>query len=104
MDELSQLDVIYQHDLDVVARNIAGEVILVPIRKQIKEMDYIYTLNPVATRMWQLFDGQRTLQAIQHQVCKEFEVDSNEAARDLLKLVEDLLEIGALDEVHSDQG
>ena len=44
-----------------MARQIAGEYILVPIRQSAGEVESIYTLNEVGTRIWELLDGQRSL-------------------------------------------
>jgi len=58
---MSQLDERYQKDPAMVSRQIAGEVILVPIRKNVGDLESIYTLNDTAACAWALFDGQHTL-------------------------------------------
>ena len=40
-------------DPNIVSRKIAGEVILVPIRKNVGDLESIYTLNEVAARIWE---------------------------------------------------
>ena len=89
---------IYQRDASIVTRLIAGEMILVPIRKHVGDMDHIYTLNETASRIWELIDGQRSLAEICQQMESEFEIDSSQAESDLNELVQSLLEIGAITE------
>jgi hypothetical protein len=91
-----QTPVIYRHDPNIVSRLIAGEMILVPIRKNVGDMEYIYTLNETAARIWELIDGQRSTSAVLELVVSEFDIDPTEAERDLMELLYDLSEIGAL--------
>jgi len=97
MDEHDQVR--YRHHQDMVSRLIAGELILVPIRNRIADMDYIYTLNETAACIWQLLDGQHSLEQVREQICAEFDVDTLEAQQDLQEILGSLLEIGALETV-----
>lgn len=90
---------VYIQDPNIVSRNIAGEVILVPIRSNLADMDLIFTLNETAAFIWSLLDGQRQLQAILQQVVEEFKVDSDEAQQDLQELIKGLLDAGAVKKV-----
>ena len=50
-----------------------------------------FTLNPVATVIWQAADGRTPLSDIvAHHVCAEFEVDPETAHRDVERFVEEL--------------
>lgn len=91
-----QFDQIYCKDPAIVARQIAGEMILVPIRQNVGDLESIYLLNETALFAWQLFDGARTLSDIRQQITQEFEVDEHQAGEDLLELVEHLEKAGAL--------
>jgi hypothetical protein len=83
-------DQIYRKDPATIARQIAGEMILVPIRQNVGDLDSIYTLNETAMFTWQLLDGAHTLNDIRRQISMGFEVDELEAGQDLLELVADL--------------
>jgi hypothetical protein len=95
------LHTIYRHDPNIVSRMIAGEMILVPIRKNVGDLESIYTLNETAARIWDLIDGQRTLAEIHQLITKEFEIDPHNAQGDMLELVDNLLEQGALVETNT---
>ena len=45
-------------------------------------------LNPVATRIWELADGERSIEAIASALCEEFEVEADRALRDTAETVE----------------
>jgi hypothetical protein len=56
-----------------------------------------FTLNPVATVIWQAADGRTPLsQIVEHQVCSKFEIDPEIARRDVEHFVEELSGHGIL--------
>ena len=96
---VSHLDDRYQKDPSIVFREIAGEMILVPIRQNVGDLESIYTLNETAARIWELIDGQRSVREIGDQIVEEFEVSAEEAERDLLELLAQLESFGAVERV-----
>src|SRR4030042_1868981 len=62
----------FRKDPDFVYRRIAQECLVVPIRHQVGDLNYIYVLNPVADRIWELLDGQNTVQEIRDRLLAEF--------------------------------
>ena len=93
------MQTIFKHSPSIVSRSIAGEMILVPIRKNVGDLESIYTLNETGARIWELIDGQRSSADIHKQVVAEYEIDPVDAEQDLLELLENLLEEGALEKV-----
>jgi hypothetical protein len=87
---------IYRKDPAIVARQIAGEMILVPIRQNVGDMESIFLLNETALLAWNMFDGSHTLADIRAQIVQEFDVDELRAGQDLLELVDQLVEVGAV--------
>jgi hypothetical protein len=81
---------------DMVTRVIDDETILLPIYKTSKEMNCIYTLNKVATRIWELIDSKRTFVDIKKQILKEFDTTPEEAEKEMKKFLKDLKEIKAI--------
>ena len=94
-----QLDYCYQQDPDMVSREIAGEVILVPIRSNVGDLESVYTLNETAALAWTLFDGSHSVNQILDQILSEYEVDEDGAERDWMELIQQLEEIGAVTRV-----
>lgn len=56
-----------------------------------------FTLNEIATLIWQAADGRTPLSSIvSGQICPEFEVDPDQASRDAEQFVDDLCQHGIL--------
>lgn len=81
---------------DMVTRVIDDETILLPLYKISKEINCIYTLNKVASRVWELIDGKRTPLEIKNKVLKEFDTTPQEVDKEMRKLLKDLKEIKAI--------
>ena len=91
----------FQPSQSVVARQIAGEMVLVTLRQRAADLDAIFTLNATGAEAWTLLDGQRTLQQVAELLAQRFVVEPQEAAQDLLELAAALLEIGAIVKMES---
>jgi len=79
---------------DVVARRVAGEYLLVPVRSGAAQMDYIFTANEIGSVIFQLLDGRRGAKEIAYLVSQQFEVDEERAGADVLVFLGTLLEAG----------
>lgn len=69
----------------IAYRVIDGSAVLVN-----PEDSTLYTLNEVATRIWELSNGQNTLEEIATAICQEFDVDFDTALRDTKQTIESL--------------
>jgi hypothetical protein len=77
-------------------RVIDGVAVLVPIKQSGPEIRRLYRLkDPVSLRIWELIDGQRTVQEIHQVLCHEFDTEPPRVTRDLLKFLKHLKSIGA---------
>lgn len=83
---------------DMVTRVIDNETILMPVFKTSEEIDCIYTLNNVASRVWELIDGKRTLTAIKKKLSEEYDSTAAEINKEMSALLKDLKEIKAIKE------
>jgi len=80
----------------MVTRVIDDETILLPIFKTSEEVNCIYTLNKVASRVWELINGKRTLLEIKNIALKEFDATPKEVDKEMQKLLKDLKKIKAV--------
>ena len=96
---MSQLEDRYRQDESIVSRDIAGEVILVPIRQNVGDLESIYTLNETAAFIWGLLDGKRTVVQVRDAVVAEFDVEAEKAQADVLELLAQLESVGAVRKV-----
>ena len=81
---------------DCVAREIAGETVIVPIKSQVGDLNSIYTLNELGTMIWKLIDGQTGISQIMEAVCREYEVTPDEARKDIFAFLSDLESVGLI--------
>jgi len=91
MAEAPALDAICAPSEDVVAREIEGELIIVPIASGIGDMeDELYTLNETGKAIWSRLDGKRTLRAIAAELAAEYDAPVAAIERDVTGLVAEL--------------
>ena len=77
----------YVRSDSVVARVIAGETLIIPVRKGVGDLASIYSLNPVATSIWQSIAKPRSQEEIVQVLREEFDGEGEGVYRD----VEDFL-------------
>jgi coenzyme PQQ biosynthesis protein PqqD len=66
---------------------IEGEAIVLDIPGKV-----LRGLNPVASRIWQLIDGTRSLSEISATIAREFSAGSEEVARDVQGFLDELVD------------
>lgn len=92
MELNKNLNCIYKPSEDVVAREVQGEFIVIPITSGIAESDdEIFSLNESGRAIWDKLDGKRSLKEIADILESEFEGSVEEIERDCLGLSEELL-------------
>jgi len=85
-------DKIYFPSADVVAREIEGEIIIVPLVDGIGDMeDELFTLNETGKVIWKKLDGKKSLLDLVKELQEEFEAIEGEIKQDVIGLVEELL-------------
>jgi len=82
----------YVRNRDVVSRQIEGELVVVPIRRGVGDLNSLYTLNPVGSVLWDFLTEGHTLPEMVQRVCDEFEVTTNQAKADIQEFLGSLLE------------
>ncbi len=86
--------------LDIVAREIEGEIVIVPLVSGIGDLeDELYTLNETGRDVWKLLDGRRTLKDVAAELALKFEAPIEEIEGDVAGLAEELLKRKMLVEV-----
>lgn len=87
---MTNIDSIPSHSPSVVSRRTGNEYVLVPVTANIADMDSVYTLNETGAFIWDLIDGQKSLNEISNALKTEFEVEEDKALSDVLEFVEAL--------------
>ena len=87
-----QMEARYRHSENVIAREIEGELIIVPIASGVSQGDEeLYTLNESGRAVWTYLDGTKTLQEIVDALVADYDANSELIARDVRGLVGELL-------------
>ena len=82
----------YAPSEDVVARDVQGEFIIIPITSGIGDLDdEIFSLNKFGRAIWEKLDGSRTIDEVAREMSREFDVAEDAARLDVINLVEELL-------------
>lgn len=87
---------ILRRNPNIVTRVIEDETILLPIYKSSDEISYIYTLNKVASKVWDLINGKRSLVEIKKEILEKFDTTPEEVDKEMENFLKDLKEIKAI--------
>ncbi len=77
---------------EVVSRQIEGELIIVPIRHGVGDLNSLYTLNPVGSVLWDFMMEGHTVPEMVGRICEEFDVSTAQAQNDISDFLDSLLE------------
>ena len=67
----------------VVSRVIAGETLIVPVRKGVGDLASIYSLNEVGTSVWQALASRRPKHEIVDILAREFDAECSQIEHDV---------------------
>lgn len=74
----------------VVSRVIAGETMIVPIRKGVGDLASIYSLNGVASLVWSVIEQPSTLEQIISAVEDEFSHESEQIEQEIFSFLKEM--------------
>ena len=81
----------------VVARVVAGETLIVPIRGKVGDLASIYSFNGTGTLIWKMLDSPKTIAQLAEGVAQEYEVDAAQAERDVASFVSEMKSVGLVE-------
>ena len=82
---------------DVVAREIEGDIIIVPLVAGIGNADdELYTLNETGKAIWKKLNGQRSLEKISVELMDEFSSPAGEIKAEVLGFAAEMVQRGIL--------
>ena len=83
-----------------------GETLIVPVRGKVGDLASIYSVNEVASLIWQLLEMPRDVSELVSAVEREFDIDPPQAQQDVSKFLNDMLSVGLVevpDAIHTDE-
>ena len=81
----------------VVARVVAGETLIVPIRGKVGDLASIYSFNGTGTLIWKLLESPKTVSQLAVVVAQEYDVDPSQAERDVASFVGEMKAVGLVE-------
>ncbi len=93
---MQPLTVCYAKNQDFVPRKIAGEHILVPLRRTPGQPDSLFVLNGTGGFIWDQLSETTPVAVVRDRLIEQFEVTSAQAEQDMLELLNQLASIGAI--------
>ena len=81
----------------VVARVVAGETLIVPIRAKVGDLASIYSFNGTGSLIWKLLESPKTMAELATAVACEYEVDAMQAERDVTDFVGEMKAVGLVE-------
>jgi hypothetical protein len=92
MAERIDMDAAYMPSENVVAREIEGELILVPIASGVGDMeDELYTLNDSGKAIWRNLNDTRSMKSLIRLLSEEYDALEDEIEVDVTGLLSELL-------------
>jgi hypothetical protein len=99
-----QADGIYAPSDDIVAREVEGELIIIPLAAGIGDLeDELFTFNETGRAIWERLDGRSSLAQIAQELAVVFEAPAAEIEQDVCGLAEELLKRRIVVEVKDGQ-
>ena len=89
-------DARFTKDPNFIPRTIAGERILVPLKRVAGQPDALFVLNDTGGFIWEQVSPTTTVAQMRDRLVDRFAVDPEQAAQDLNALLEQLAAIGAI--------
>jgi hypothetical protein len=77
-----------------VTRAIAGETLVIPIARATADLESIFTLNPVGSRIWELLENPVSPSRLVETIEREFDVSEADAAQDVGEFLDSLRAAG----------
>jgi hypothetical protein len=82
----------------VVARVVAGETLIVPVRAKVADLASIYSLNGTGSLIWKLLGSPRTVAQLATAVAQEYqEVGPAQVERDVTEFVSEMKAMGLVE-------
>jgi hypothetical protein len=81
----------------VVARVVAGETLIVPVRARVGDLASIYSFNGTASVIWKLLESPKTLAELAAAVAQEYDVEPSRVERDVTEFLGEMKAVGLVE-------
>jgi len=81
----------------VVARVVAGETLIVPIRAKVGDLASIYSFNGTGTSIWKMLESPRTVSELAAGIAQEYQVEPAQAEQDVSEFISEMKAVGLVE-------
>ena len=81
----------------VVARVVAGETLIVPVRGRVGDLASIYSFNGTASLIWKLLELPKTVAELTAAVAQEYKVEPSRVEHDVTEFVGEMKAVGLVE-------
>ena len=81
----------------VVARVVAGETLIVPVRAKVGDLASIYSFNGTGSLIWKLLESPKTVTELARAIANEYAVELAHAERDVTQFVDEMKSVGLVE-------
>jgi len=86
----------FRRSPEVVSRTVAGEAVVVPIRRGAGDLDSIYTFNESGTKLWAKIEAGCSAAGLAAYLQAEYGLGQEEATRDAESFLKELASEGLI--------
>lgn len=86
----------YKRDSSLVSRKVGNHLVLVPVKKNIGDLNKIFKMNEVGMRIWDIIEEEHTLPEILSILYDEYEINEDRLRSDTGKFLDKLESVGAV--------
>jgi hypothetical protein len=81
----------------VIARVVAGETLIIPVRDKVRDLASIYNLNSTGSLIWKLLGSPRTVTQLAIAFAQEFEVEPEMVRQDVADFLNEMVAVGMVE-------
>jgi len=95
---LSNAEIKMIRNPNFIFRKIVDEMVLVPIKQNVADLNAIFTLNDLGAFIWEKLENPSTHAELEEAIFAEYDSDIITVKRDLEVFLHEMAEIGAINE------
>lgn len=84
-----------------IFRKIIDEMVLIPVRQDVADLNAIFTLNDLGAFIWEKLGEPFTRAQLEEAILAEYDVDIQTVKEDLEVFLHEMAEIGAINEAQT---
>jgi hypothetical protein len=74
----------------IVTRKTGSEYVLVPVTDNIADMNSVYTLNETGAFLWDLIDGENSIEDMIEALIREYDIGEETATNDVFEFINEM--------------